>query len=59
MSNMGGGSDEPPLTVGGGIADQTGAMLLALGVAAAIAARDRQGVGQHVDSSLLGSQLAL
>jgi crotonobetainyl-CoA:carnitine CoA-transferase CaiB-like acyl-CoA transferase len=59
MSNMGGGPDEPPQTVVGGIAHQTGAMLLALGIVGAIVARDRQGVGQHVDSSLLGSQLAL
>ncbi|HJN91388.1 MAG TPA: CoA transferase, partial [Dehalococcoidia bacterium] len=59
MSNQGGGPDEPPMTVMGGMADQVGAMVLALGIAGAVVARERQGVGQHVDASLLGSQVAL
>jgi len=59
MSNQGGGADEPPMTVMGGMADQVGAMVLALGIAGAVVARERQGMGQHVDASLLGSQVAL
>ncbi len=59
MSNQGGGPDQPPATVMGGTADQTGAMVFALGLCAAVIARERQGIGQHVDVSLLGSQLAL
>ena len=59
MSNQGGGPDEPPQSTMGGLADQVGAMVFALGVCAAVVARERQGVGQHVDVSLLGSQTAL
>lgn len=59
MSVQGGGPDEPPEDVMGGLADQVGAMVFALGISSAIIARERQGVGQHVDVSLFGSQLAL
>ncbi len=59
MVNQGGGPGRPPLSMMGGAADQIGAMVLALGIAAAIIARERQGLGQHVEASLLGSQLAL
>ena len=59
MSNQGGGPDEPPMSVMGGTADQVGAMIFALGLCSAVVARERQGIGQHVDVSLLGSQLAL
>ena len=59
MSVQGGGPDEPPQSVLGGMADQVGAMVFALGIASAIIARERDGIGQHVDVSLFGSQLAL
>ena len=59
MSVQGGGPDEPPEDVMGGLADQVGAMVFALGISSAIIARERQGIGQHVDVSLFGSQLAL
>ena len=59
MYSQGGGPDCPPRTVQPGIADQVGAMNLALGIVSAIVARDRQGVGQHIESSLLGSQIGL
>jgi CoA:oxalate CoA-transferase len=55
-SNAGAGM---PVQLGGGLADQVGAMILALGVTSAIVAREQQGIGQHVDTSLLGSQIAL
>jgi crotonobetainyl-CoA:carnitine CoA-transferase CaiB-like acyl-CoA transferase len=45
----------PPLAIAGGVADQMGAIMLAYGVLAALIARDRFGVGQHVDASHLGS----
>ena len=48
-----------PTAVMGGTADQVGAMVFALGIQSAIIARERQGIGQHVDVSLLGSQVAL
>ena len=43
----------------GGLADQVGGMLLSHGILAALVARERQGVGQRVDASLYGSQIAL
>jgi CoA:oxalate CoA-transferase len=47
--------DMPPQAIGGGVADQMGAILLAYGVLAAVVARERYGVGQVVDASHLGS----
>ena len=47
--------DMPPQPIGGGIADQMGAVLLAYGVLAAVVARERYGIGQVVDASHLGS----
>jgi CoA:oxalate CoA-transferase len=47
--------DMPPQPIGGGIADQMGAILLAYGVLAAVVARERYGIGQVVDASHLGS----
>ncbi len=51
--------DMPPLAIGGGIADQMGAIMLAYGVLAALLARDRHGIGQEVDASHLGSMAML
>jgi crotonobetainyl-CoA:carnitine CoA-transferase CaiB-like acyl-CoA transferase len=51
--------DMPPLAIAGGIADQMGAIMLAYGVMAALVARERQGVGQEVDASHLGSMMML
>ncbi len=59
MVAQGGGPGSVPATIIGGMADQVGAMIFALGICAAIAARELHGTGQHVDTSLLGSQLAL
>jgi crotonobetainyl-CoA:carnitine CoA-transferase CaiB-like acyl-CoA transferase len=42
-----------------GTADQTGGMILAYGVLAALVARGKTGKGQRVDASLYGSQIAL
>jgi crotonobetainyl-CoA:carnitine CoA-transferase CaiB-like acyl-CoA transferase len=47
--------DMDPLIAQGGIADQTTAEMTALGVLAALLVRERTGVGQKVDVSLLGS----
>jgi CoA:oxalate CoA-transferase len=52
------GSDEPAVP-DGGLADQMGAIMLAYGVLAALMARERHGIGQRVDTSLLGSMLWL
>ena len=42
-----------------GIADQMGAIMLAYGIMVALLARERHGMGQEVDVSLLGSMMAL
>ena len=51
--------DQSPLYPQGGIADQMGAVLLTSGVVTALLARERFGIGQEVDVSLLGSMVAL
>ena len=43
----------------GGFADQIGAMLLAFGVASALFVREREGIGQHIDGSLIGGMVAM
>ncbi len=52
------GEDAPRAPLAG-TADQTGGMILAYGVLAALFARERTGKGQKVDASLYGSQIAL
>jgi len=54
-------SGEPgaPPDAASSIADQTGATLLAYGIVLALLARERTGVGQQVDVSLLGGQIWL
>ncbi len=47
--------DSPPLAIQGAIADQMGGTVLAMGVMTALLARERFGVGQEVDASLLGA----
>jgi crotonobetainyl-CoA:carnitine CoA-transferase CaiB-like acyl-CoA transferase len=47
--------DSPPLQIAGVIFDQVTGTMLVTGILAALAARDRQGIGQKVDVSLLGS----
>jgi crotonobetainyl-CoA:carnitine CoA-transferase CaiB-like acyl-CoA transferase len=51
--------DLEPLNITGGIADQMGAIMLAHGIVVALLARERLGVGQEVDTSHLGSMMAL
>jgi crotonobetainyl-CoA:carnitine CoA-transferase CaiB-like acyl-CoA transferase len=51
--------DEVTYKVAGGLADQTGALILAYGIMSALVARERFGVGQHVQTSQLGGQLTL
>ena len=41
------------------VADQVGAMVLAYGIVLALLARERVGIGQQLDVSLLGTQIAL
>jgi CoA:oxalate CoA-transferase len=51
--------DMPPQPIFDGVADQMAGVCLAYGVLAALIARDRCGIGQEVDASLLGSMMWL
>lgn len=53
------GSKGSPGRIGSGMADQLGGIFLAYGTLAALLARERTGVGQEVDTSMLASQIAL
>jgi len=58
MPYLAGGSDDPPMIFVSGLADQTGAMITVQGVLSALVARERQQIGQVVETSLLGSMVA-
>jgi CoA:oxalate CoA-transferase len=51
--------DGHPLPAGTAVADHAGAMNLALAIIAALYARERTGLGQMVEASLLGAQIAM
>ncbi|HEY0958295.1 MAG TPA: CoA transferase [Novosphingobium sp.] len=53
------GHEDEPDTPDAGMADQMGAIMLAYGVLAGLMARERHGVGQKVETSLLGSMMWL
>ena len=53
------GSDAEPRALPGGFADQVGAMQACIAMLAGLIAAKDSGRGQHVDVSLLGSQIAL
>ncbi len=55
----GGGEGARPEIPFPGIADQTGGMNFAFGIMTALYVRERTGIGQKVEVSLLGTQLAL
>jgi crotonobetainyl-CoA:carnitine CoA-transferase CaiB-like acyl-CoA transferase len=57
--HSGGGPGHRPEIPYPGIADQSGAMNLAFGIMTALFVRERTGVGQKVECSLLGTQLAI
>jgi CoA:oxalate CoA-transferase len=59
MMAQGGGPGCEPRMVVPGIADQTGATFFAFGISMALIARERFGVGQQVNASLYGGQIAL
>jgi crotonobetainyl-CoA:carnitine CoA-transferase CaiB-like acyl-CoA transferase len=57
--HSGGGPGTRPEIPVPGVADQTGAMNFAFGIMTALFVRERTGIGQRVEVSLLGTQLAL
>ncbi len=59
MYALGGEPDTPPAQIGGPVFDQMTGTLLAYGILAALVARERQGIGQMVEVSLLGSGIHL
>ncbi len=58
IMSLTGPEEGPPYKVGVGIADQMCGMYATVGLLAALRHRDRAGVGQHVDVSLLDTQVA-
>lgn len=59
MYEQGEGPGGEPQALIGGFADQIGAMLLAFGVSTALLVRERDGIGQHIDGSLIGGMVAM
>src|SRR5439155_17947338 len=59
MMMVNGPEGAPPMPAGAAIADQVGAIFLCTGILAALVQRERTGVGEQVDVSLYGSQIAL
>ncbi len=59
MYEQGEGPGGEPQALIGGFADQIGAMLLAFGISTALVVRQRDGIGQHIDGSLIGGMVAL
>jgi crotonobetainyl-CoA:carnitine CoA-transferase CaiB-like acyl-CoA transferase len=59
MYEQGEGPGGEPQALIGGFADQIGAMLLAYGVVTALFVRERDGIGQHIDGSLIGGMVAM
>jgi CoA:oxalate CoA-transferase len=57
VSTLLGNEDDPGIPHYGGLGDQAGAIFTAYGVLAAVIARERFGVGQKVDTSLLMSMI--
>jgi crotonobetainyl-CoA:carnitine CoA-transferase CaiB-like acyl-CoA transferase len=59
MYEQGSGPGGEPQALIGGFADQVGAMLLAFGISTALVVREREGIGQHIDGSLIGGMVAM
>ncbi len=59
MYALGGEPGAPPAQIGGPVFDQMTGTLLVYGILAALVAREKQGVGQQVEVSLLGSGIHL
>ncbi|GBD23671.1 Acetyl-CoA:oxalate CoA-transferase [bacterium HR29] len=57
--SLNGEPDGPPMRVGVSIGDMVGGLYLALGILAALRARDRTGEGQFLDVALMEAQMAL
>ncbi|MDO9443191.1 MAG: CoA transferase, partial [Beijerinckiaceae bacterium] len=59
MMSKTGEEGAPPLPAGSIVADYSGAQMAAMGVLAALYARERTGLGQRVDTSMYGTLIAM
>jgi crotonobetainyl-CoA:carnitine CoA-transferase CaiB-like acyl-CoA transferase len=59
LMSLTGEAEGPPLKAGVGIADVLTGMYAAVGILAAVQARHRTGLGQHIDLALMDTQVAL
>jgi crotonobetainyl-CoA:carnitine CoA-transferase CaiB-like acyl-CoA transferase len=59
MISLAGGPGTPPVKLGWGFADQVSSIVLAYAIMTALVARERFGLGQQVDVSLLGSMMTV
>jgi len=55
IMTLAGEKEMSPQLIQGGIGDQTGALMTAYAILAALFVREREGIGQEVEASLLGS----
>lgn len=53
------GADGSPVPVGGGFADEVGGVMMAYALVLALYVRERTGIGQKVEASLLGGQIEM
>jgi crotonobetainyl-CoA:carnitine CoA-transferase CaiB-like acyl-CoA transferase len=58
LMSITGQADSPPTKVGVALVDVVAGLFATVGILAALAERDRSGLGQHVDVSLMGALLA-
>jgi len=59
LMHLAGERGMPPMSIQGGIGDQVGGIMTAMGILAALLVRERTGVGQELEASLLGSMVFL
>jgi crotonobetainyl-CoA:carnitine CoA-transferase CaiB-like acyl-CoA transferase len=59
LMSLTGEAEGPPLKAGVGIADVLCGMYAAVGILAAVQARHRSGLGQHIDLALMDAQVAM
>lgn len=59
MMSVAGEANEPPQRIASSICDQTGGLMLVIGIMGAIIARERYGMGQEITSSQLGGAMLL
>jgi len=59
LMSVAGEGNQPPQMIHSSVCDQTGSLMLTLGILAALLARERLGIGQEVTTSQLGGSMLL